>query len=257
MYIIISPAKTFKIPDNTSLKPYVPLTFHEATRILVKQLSQYTVEDLKQLMKMSEALAEVNEARYKAFFNPSQDSYEAIYAFYGEVYKALQVESLDHEAISFMQNHMGILSGLYGLIKPLDRIQAYRLEMGTTLSVGEKKNLYEFWKDDLTKYVLAQLERQKEKGFLVNLASEEYSKVLDLKAISKQYPVIQMSFKEASGENYRVVGMYAKKARGQMLRFICENKIEQVEELKQFSGSGYSWNKALSTEKHLVFTRNK
>ncbi len=255
MYIIISPAKIFKIPENTSHVSYKPLTFHEATTTLVRQLSSYTKDDLKQMMKMSEALAEVNEERYKTFFNPDQASYEAIYFFYGEVYKALKAECLSQEAISFMQNHVGILSGLYGLLKPLDRIQAYRLEMGTNLSVGEKKSLYEFWKNELTNHVLSQLEKQKEKAFLVNLASEEYSKVLDLKAISKEYPVIQISFKETNGEKYKVVGMYAKKARGQMLRFICENKIEGLEELKKFSESGYTWSEALSTKNHLVFIR--
>lgn len=255
MYIIISPAKIFKTPGKMSHIPYKPLTFHKATTTLVNQLSTYTKEELKQIMKISDDLAEVNVQRYKHFLDQDQVGYESIYYFYGEVYKALEVESLNEESIKFMQSHVGILSGLYGLLHPLDPIQAYRLEMGTALSIGEKKSLYEFWKSILTAHVLDELEKQEETPVLINLASEEYSKVLDLKSISKHYPVVQISFKEAYGEKYRVVGMYAKKARGQMLRFICENKLQGVEGLKQFSQSGYTWNKALSTDNHLVFTR--
>lgn len=257
MYIIISPAKIFKTPEKKFEAPYRPLTFHQATTTLVNQLFTYTKEELKQMMKISDDLAEVNRLRYQHFLESNQIGYEAIYYLYGEVYKALEVDSLNQKSIDFMQNHVGILSGLYGLIQPLDVIQAYRLEMGTALKVGEKKNLYEFWKSDLTTHVLNQLEKQKEAPYLINLASEEYSKALDLKTIGKHYPVIQISFKEAYGEKYKVVGMYAKKARGQMLRFICEHQIQDLGGLKQFSVSGYTWNEALSTQDHLVFTRQK
>lgn len=255
MYIIISPAKIFKTMEDVLAAPYKPLTFHEETTRLIHQMSTYTKDELKELMKISEDLAQVNVQRYQHFLESDQLGYAAIYYFYGEVYKALEAESLDIDSIAFMQEHVGILSGLYGLLKPLDLIQAYRLEMGTALKIGEKKNLYEFWKSQLTAHVLTQLAVQKETSCLINLASEEYSKVLDLKAISKQYPVIQISFKEAKGETYKVVGMYAKKARGQMLRFICENQLTSIEGLRQFSELGYTLNEDLSTASHLVFTR--
>lgn len=257
MYIIISPAKIFRVPESKSHVFYKPLTFHEATTTLVNQLKAYTKEELKQIMKISDDLAQINEQRYNQFLNPNQIGYEAIYYFYGEVYKALEVEALKEESIAFIQKHVGILSGLYGLVQPLDIIQAYRLEMGTALRIGDKKNLYEFWKRILTDHVLAELEKQEETRVLINLASEEYSKVLDLKAINKKYPIIQISFKEAYGEKYKVVGMYAKKARGQMLRFIGEQQINTLEALKQFSQSGYSYNERLSSENHFIFTRQQ
>lgn len=254
MYIIISPAKTFSSSQALWQEGAEPLEFHAATKVLINALLKYTQSDLEKLMKISSSIATINEARFRNFFEPQQKGCKAIYAYYGEVYKALKVEELNMKALAFMQEHVGILSALYGLVRPLERIQAYRLEMSTNITIGNNKNLYEFWREVLTDTILKELEAQ-QKGFLVNLASEEYSKVLDLRRISKQYPIIGISFKEANEAGYRTVGMYAKKARGQMLRFICENEIETLEELKCFSENGYSLNKELSTDKELVFTR--
>ena len=254
MYIIISPAKTFRNSEELWQENCEPLNFSTATTVLVEELRKYSSIGLEKLMKISPALAQINEMRFKEFFEVEKKGCRAIYAYYGEVYKAIGVENLNTSTLEFMQEHVGILSALYGVVKPLESIQPYRLEMSTNLQVGECRNLYAFWKETLTSFVLKELKFQKN-SFLINLASEEYSKALDLKEISRHYPIIQISFKEAKENGYRTVGMYAKRGRGQLLRFICENKIETVEEIKRFSEDGYRINEALSTAEHLVFTR--
>lgn len=255
MLIIISPAKTFKVLEADYIKNYEPLEMAMQTDQLVEILKGYEIDELCQLMKMSEELGKVNKARYEQFNGTSALGYEAIRLFHGEAYKGIDIETLDAGSIDFLEEHLIILSGLYGMIRPRDYIQPYRLEMGTKLVTPEGKNLYEFWKEHLTKKVIERLGQSKGDKVLLNLASDEYSKVLQLKKIEKSYPVITISFKEAKDGQYRVVGMYAKKARGKMVRFLSEQKMSTVEEIKGFKEDGYQFNEALSDEKHFVFTR--
>lgn len=256
MLAILSPAKTFSALDEAQLKTYQPLPFHEQSLGLVEILKTYSREELASLMKMSLELADVNEGRNHTFENLSlKQAYEAILYFYGEAFKGVDAVSLSPEALTYMNEHVRILSGLYGVIKPLEVIKPYRLEMGTKLINPKGKDLYSYWKACLTEYFLQALEATSGDKALIGLASEEYSKVLNLKTISKQYPVIQISFKEAKGGQYKVIGMYAKKARGQMIRYIAVNQIDTVEALKAFDEEGYKFNEKLSEPTHFVYTR--
>lgn len=253
MIVILSPAKIFKTYDESNLLDYKALTYQTQTLMLAQKLRNYTVEELEKLMKVSEEIAQLNQRRYQGFGQSQQKGYYAADYFYGEAFKGLDAPSLSEEARGFMQEHVHILSGLYGCIGALDVILPYRLEMGTKFSEDKKDTLYALWKPLLTEYMLKQLEETKGEKVLINLASEEYSKAIDLKKIAKTYPVITMHFKVKKNNQYKVVGMYAKKARGLMARAICEAQIQTVEELKQFSKEGYSYHETLSTPTDFVF----
>lgn len=256
MLAILSPAKTFSMVEEGRLKSYKPLQFHEQTLELMRILQSYSQEELAKLMKMSLDLAKVNEQRNHTFEDTSvMQAYEAILYFYGEAYKGLDAQSLGQEELLYLNDHVRILSGLYGVIRPLECIKPYRLEMGTKLSNPKGKDLYKYWKEHLTKYFLQLLSETSGDKALIQLASEEYSKVLDLKVIQKHYPVIEISFKDYKNGQYKVVGMYAKKARGQMIRYITTKQIDQIDELKAFGEDGYRFNEILSTQNHFIFTR--
>lgn len=253
MIIILSPAKLFKEYDEDRLLEYKPLTYETQTQILAQRLRSYKIEELEKLMKISREIAELNLNRYECFGKNNQKGYYAADYFYGEAYKGLDAPSLSEEARTFMKDHIHILSGLYGCISAQDVILPYRLEMGTKFSEDKKDTLYALWKPLLTEHILRKLEETKGEKVLINLASEEYSKAIDLKKVAKTYPVITMHFKVKKGDQYKVVGMYAKKARGLMARAICEAQIQTVEELKQFSEAGYRYHEALSTPTDFVF----
>lgn len=253
--MILSPAKTFKEEGVSYSLLSQELTFKDKTKELINLLQTYSQEELGQLMKMSEALSEVNVKRFQRFYENVEQAILGIHAFEGEAYKGLDSLSLSDDELAFSANRLLILSGLYGAIKPFDHINPYRLEMATKLSNSKGKDLYAFWKEDLTTYLLEQLKSTTGDQVLINLASNEYSKALDLKRIAKEYPVITIEFKEQKGETFKVVGMYAKRARGMMVRYILKNKIETLEGLKNFSENGYYFNESISDEFKWVFTR--
>ena len=253
MLMIISPAKTFTKEEE--LISYKPLKFHEETQQLIARLQNYSVEDLETQMKMSSALAKVNHQRY-AHFDKFLEGKPAIDYYYGEVFKAIEANTLTDETRQFMQTHLGILSGLYGYVKPLEVIKAYRLEMAFKFSKAKEDQLYTFWKEILTQYVLEELSQVSGEKVLINLASEEYSKVLDLKEIAKVYPVLNVQFKVYKDGKYKAVSMYAKHARGLMVRYICEHQIEEAKDMKAFDLEGYQFEEALSTETDWVFVKN-
>ena len=255
MLMILSPAKTFKEEGVSYSLLSQELIFKDKTKELVSILKNYSQEELGQLMKMSEALSEVNVKRFHRFYEEIEQAMLGIHAFEGEAYKGLDSLSLSEDELAFSDNRLLILSGLYGAIKPFDSINPYRLEMATKLSNSKGKDLYAFWKEDLTVYLLEQLKSSTGDQVLINLASNEYSKALDLKRIAKEYPVITIEFKEQKGETFKVVGMYAKRARGMMVRYILKNKIETLEALKNFSENGYNFNPTISDEFKWVFTR--
>lgn len=258
MLAILSPAKTFSVPEQEQLKVYKPLLFHEATLVLIQKLKSYSQEELAKLMKMSLDLAKVNEVRNHTFENKElKEAYEAILYFHGEAFKGLEAETLSDEALGYIDKNVRILSGLYGVIRPLEPIKPYRLEMGTKLINDKGKDLYAYWKETLTDYFLQALSETSGDKALIQLASEEYSKVLDLKRIRKQYKVIQISFKEHKEGQYKIVGMYAKKARGRMIRYMAEHAIDTIEGLKEFNEEGYVFNEVLSNAEHFVYTREK
>ena len=255
MLMMLSQAKTFKTIELEPLDLSNELIFKNKTKQLVNQLQTYSVSELSTLMKISEALAEVNVTRFAQFYEKNQQGMYAIHAFEGEAYKGLDSLSLNQEALEFSKESLRILSGLYGVLKPFDVMNPYRLEMGLSWSGEHGKDLYQYWKEDLTVHFLNELSETKGDQVLLNLASKEYSKALNLKQIEKTYPVITIEFKEQKGEAFKVVGMYAKRARGQMARYILNHQIHEVEQVKAFNEGGYTFNPDLSTEKTWIFTR--
>lgn len=250
MLLIISPAKTFTKEEN--LMDYKPLEFETITKGLVNRLKNYSIEELSVQMKMSEALAKVNQQRYKAFYNEGKGKM-AIDYYYGEAFKAIDSATLDNVTRQFMDKHLGILSGLYGYVRPLEIIQAYRLEMAFKFSKEKEDQLYSIWKEILTAHVLEELAQTTGDKVLVNLASEEYSKALDLKVIDKAYRVLNIQFKVYKDGKYKAISMYAKHARGLMVRYICEHQIKVVNEIKKFNLEGYEFEQSMSTDNEWVF----
>lgn len=255
MLLILSPAKTFKEEGVERFKLSENLPFEAKTKELMTHLQNYSMTDLCSLMKMSESLGTINETRFQKFYEDKQEALLGIHAFDGEAYKGLDSLTLSQEGITFAKKHLFILSGLYGVIRATDSINPYRLEMGTKLKNSMGKDLYAFWKESLTQYLIEELNQLSEGKALLNLASKEYSKAIDFKKIEKSYPVITIEFKEKKGETYKVVGMYAKRARGEMVRYILEHQIKDVNRLKDYCESLYQFNESLSTDKTWVFTR--
>jgi cytoplasmic iron level regulating protein YaaA (DUF328/UPF0246 family) len=209
-------------------------------------------KQLMELMDISEKLAELNWQRNQDWTLPFslENARQAVFAFDGDVYTGLDVYSLPTEKLSVLQDKLRILSGLYGLLKPLDLMQAYRLEMGTSMAVGTKKNLYEFWKKTITDALNKELENEE---LFINLASNEYFSAVDVKKL--KVPVITPEFKDYKDGKLKMISFFAKKARGLMVRYIIDNNVETLEELKNFNYEGYAFDANLSSENKLVFTR--
>jgi len=248
MKIIISPAK--KLSDKKlPLKDVSKLQFSNEAKYLVKELKNYKVTDIKKLMGLSDNLAQLNYERYQQWDLNSDQVNAAIHMFQGDVYKGLKAEDFTANEIDFSQRNLRILSGLYGLLKPLDLIYPYRLEMGTKLKTQKGKNLYEFWGDKLSKVLISEM---KSTEALVNLASNEYSKVLKLNDFPN--PVITPIFKDYKNGKLKVISFYAKRARGEMCNFIIKNKITNTKNLKMFSNLDYKFSDE-NDKGEILFTR--
>ncbi len=254
MQIIISPAKTLDFESKPKFEDYTTPDFLEDSCQLMDELKQLGPHDLSSLMKISEKLGELNYNRNQSWQTPftPKNSKQCIYAFKGDVYTGLDAESLNKKDIQFAQKHLKVLSGLYGLLKPLDLIQAYRLEMGTRFTNLRGSNLYEFWGNKLTEAINHEFDKN---SVLINLASNEYSKVLKTKNIEAE--IITPIFKDNKNGTYKLISFYAKKARGLMSRFIIENKIKDPDKIKSFSLNGYKFDPALSENNNWVFTRDQ
>jgi len=231
---------------------FTQASFLKESSLLNKKLKDLSKSKLSDLMKISPALADLNYERNQKWHQPFslENSKQAIYAFTGEVFKGIDVNSLAEEKIPLLQSRLRILSGLYGLLKPLDLIQPYRLEMGTKLNVGEVNNLYKFWDSSLADSLNQEMS---EGDLLINLASTEYFKAVPKKVLKN--PMITPVFKEFKSGDYKIVMTYAKRARGLMVRYIIENNINTLEELKGFNTEGYLYTESLSSDSELVFTR--
>ncbi len=254
MQIIISPAKTLDFETKPKLTDYTLPAFLDDSCELMDQLKLLSPADLSNLMKISEKLGELNYERNQSWqvpFTPD-NAKQCIYAFKGDVYTGLEAENLNKKELRFAQKHLKILSGLYGLLKPLDLIQPYRLEMGTRFVNNKGDNLYQFWGDKLTKAINKDLE---ENPVLINLASNEYSKVLNLKSMDAE--IITPVFKDMKNGTYKLISFYAKKARGLMSRFIITNKITDPQRIKEFDLAGYQFNQSLTRGNDWVFTRDE
>lgn len=252
MKIVISPAKSLDLESPLPLAHFSEASFLGEAKEVHQVLKQKSPAELAKLMTISDKLADLNWQRNQEWKTPftTQNARPAIYAFNGEVYTGIDSYSLSEEAMNNLQQRLLILSGLYGLLKPLDLIQPYRLEMGTKMAVGENKNLYEFWKRTITKALNEQLS---EEELFVNLASTEYFSAVDSKAL--KVPVITPEFKDYKDGKLKMISFFAKKARGLMVRYIIDTNAQTFEDLKRFNYEGYQWDAKLSSQTKLVFTR--
>ncbi len=256
MLIVISPAKTLDYESPLATTRHTEPEFLDHSQELINVLLNYSAMDIAELMKVSMKIAELNFDRYSDWQRPftPDNARQAILAFKGDVYDGLDAQSMSVEDFDFAQQHLRMLSGLYGILKPLDLMQPYRLEMGTRLQNPRGKNLYEFWGDIITDRLNAELETQQEKT-LVNLASNEYFKAVKPKNITGR--IVTPHFKDWKNGQYKIISFYAKKARGMMSRYIIDHRLEDSEALKDFDIAGYRYNHELSKENDWVFTRKE
>ena len=254
MLIVLSPAKSLDYKTPVKVKaPTLPEFFSESAK-LIAELKKLSPQEVANLMGLSDQLAALNVGRYRDWSKKFTDenSKPAIYAFNGDVYDGFDVKSLNAKAIDFAQDHVRILSGLYGALRPLDLMQPYRLEMGTSFKNARGKDLYAFWGERVTDSLKCILEKQK-KPVLLNLASEEYFKVLQAKNLN--CPVISPVFQDGKDGKYKIISFYAKRARGLMARYVVENRITDPADLKGFNLDGYKYVASESKPEKPLFRR--
>lgn len=252
MKIVISPAKSLNYEKTVPVTTHTEPQFLKQAATIQNTLKKKKPNQLSELMDISAKLAELNWQRNQDWHLPftAENARQAVYAFDGDVYTGLDVYTLTEDKVSVLQEKLRILSGLYGLLKPLDLMQAYRLEMGTAMPIGKNKNLYEFWKKTITKALNDEL--QKDELFL-NLASNEYFSAIDAKAL--KVPVVTPEFKDYKDGKLKMISFFAKKARGLMVRYIIDTNAETLDDLKGFNYEGYAFDANLSKGNTLVFTR--
>ncbi|MCF6319511.1 MAG: peroxide stress protein YaaA [Proteobacteria bacterium] len=240
-----APTKTHTIPSQLS-----------ESEVLVQQLKELSKADIAELMSISENLSELNYQRYKDFKTPfnRQNAKQALFAFKGDVYSGINTASMNQNDYEYAQQHLMILSGLYGCLKPLDLIQPYRLEMKTKLKSNKADNLYQFWGDSITDELNAALQSQKEK-VIVNLASNEYWKSVKSKNLDGK--IINVAFKENKDGKIRIIAIFAKKARGMMADFLIRNRVETIEGIKGFDYADYKYDESVSKDDLFVFSRKQ
>ncbi|MGB0467839.1 MAG: peroxide stress protein YaaA [Pontibacterium sp.] len=253
MLIVISPAKTLDYETTPVTNIYSQPVFLDHSAALIEQLKTLAVQDVAELMKLSDKLASLNVARYESWQPPfdTQNAKQALLAFKGDVYAGMDAETFSEDDFKFAQAHLRILSGLYGLLKPLDLIQPYRLEMGTKLDNSRGKDLYQFWGTIITEALNQELAGEQ---VLINLASNEYFKATKAKNLSGR--IITPVFKDWKNGQYKIISFYAKKARGLMSRYIIQNRLEVPEQLKAFDLEGYRFAPNMSEGDTWTFIRD-
>lgn len=252
MILVISPAKSLDFESKLPTTLHTEAQFLQYSDRIHKLLKKKSAKSLSKLMSISEALGQLNYERNQSWQLPftTETARPAMYAFSGEVYRGLDAYTIPNEHIERTQNTIRIISGLYGLLKPLDLIQPYRLEMGTKFPIGKNKNLYEFWQKTITKALNDEL---KSDTLFLNLASNEYFKAIDTKAL--KVPVITAHFKDFKNGEYKMIMTFAKQARGLMARYVINTNAQTVEDVKGFNYEGYQFSEPMSTETELVFIR--
>jgi len=252
MKLVLSPAKSLdyesELPTTRATTPY----FMDEVEKINNQLKKKSRKQLSNMMSISDSLADLNYERNQEFTLPfnKENARPAIYAFSGDVYRGFDAYSLENSKIDTLQSTVRILSGLYGLLKPLDLIQPYRLEMGTKFSVGKHKDLYAFWRKEITDKLNHELQNDE---IFVNLASNEYFNAINTKTL--KVPVLKVKFQELKDGDYKTIAIYSKLARGLMARYIVENDLQTKDDLKAFDLDNYRFTEKLSSENELVFTR--
>ncbi|HBW83687.1 MAG TPA: peroxide stress protein YaaA [Gammaproteobacteria bacterium] len=258
MLLVVSPAKSLDFENKAKTRKFSQPEFLKESRALIKDLRKLKPDDLSELMNISSKLADENHQRFANWHTPFDldNAKQAIFAFRGDVYLGLQAEEFSTADLNFAQDHLRILSGLYGILRPLDLMQAYRLEMGRKFRSNGNLNLYEFWGDKLTKKLNEELESSAATtNTLVNLASNEYFNSIDEKLLNAE--VITPVFKDWSNGKYRIVSFFAKKARGQMTAHIIKNRLKTPESLTEFATEGYRFDQEESSGGTLVFKRKQ
>ncbi|WP_271765192.1 peroxide stress protein YaaA [Aquimarina algiphila] len=253
MKIVVSPAKSLDFETALPTKKHSSPVFLPEAEKLNGVLKKKSPKKLSELMSISDKLAQLNWQRNQEWSLPFtvENARPAIYAFSGDVYTGLDAYTLSEEKLNLLQDQLRILSGLYGILKPLDLMQPYRLEMGTKLKIGRKNNLYEFWKKTVTQQINEELQ---EDELFINLASNEYFSAVDTKAL--KVPVITPQFKDWKGDKLKMISFFAKKARGMMVRYIIDTNAKTIEDLKGFNYEGYGFSEEYTTKPNeLVFVR--
>ncbi|XOZ33856.1 peroxide stress protein YaaA [Halomonadaceae bacterium KBTZ08] len=253
MLMVVSPAKKLdydsKLPTSSHSQPQ----FLEHSRELIDDLKELEPHQVSNLMSISQQLGELNAQRYQQWHTPftPDNARPAVLAFKGDVYEGMAPDRFTENDFDFAQHHLRILSGLYGVLRPLDLMQPYRLEMGTKFPNARGKDLYAFWKQPITDYLKQELEQ--DDGVLINLASNEYFKAVDHKQLGAR--IITPQFKDWKNGQYKMISFYAKKARGMMAAYIIRNRLTNPEQVKNFDTDGYAFNEELSSGDNWVFTR--
>ena len=256
MLLLISPAKTLDFETPAPTAEFTQADFLKQSKQLISELRALAPHEISTLMSISDKLGVLNFDRFASWKTPFKPSNakQALFAFQGDVYTGMQAETFSADDIQFAQQHLRILSGLYGVLRPLDLIQAYRLEMGTRFANSIGKNLYEFWGDAITKTLNKQL-KQLNSSVVINLASNEYFSAVQPKLLNGT--LITPIFKDKKNGQYKIISFFAKKARGMMSAHIIQNRILKPEAIKKFDVAGYSFNAEMSTEKEWIFTREE
>lgn len=252
MKILLSPAKLMSLETTSTWTKNTTPKFLDQAQVVMDELKQLSPDKLSKLMKISKDLAEMNLERNHIWNTKpkANQSLNAALAFKGEVYRGLDAETLSDDEMNYLNEHLFILSGLYGILKPSDKVMLYRLEMGSKLDVKDSKNLYGFWKETLTDYINSQT---KKSDFILNLASNEYAKVLDVKKLKAKK--IDVEFYDFKDGELKQIMVYFKQARGAMTRYCATKKVETLDEVKLFQENGYSFDEKSSTDEKLVFIR--
>ena len=252
MKIVVSPAKSLNFESPLPIQNYTESLFLKDAETIQKTLKKKKPKQLMELMDISEKLADLNWERNQNWSLPftPENARPAVFAFDGDVYTGLDAYTIPTDKFPLLEDKLRILSGLYGILKPLDLMQPYRLEMGTSLPIGTKKNLYEFWKKKVTASLNSELQKDE---LFINLASNEYFSAVDTKTL--KVPVITPEFKDYKDGKLKMISFFAKKARGLMVRYIIDTNAETIEDLKQFNYDGYAFDANLSKGTTLVFTR--
>lgn len=250
MLAVISPSKTQDFTPS-DIATFTNTRQMPQTQTLVKIMAKYTQDEIGTLMSISEKLSILNFERFQTFKTPFTlaNAKQALLAFKGDVYNGIDAPSLDIQDLAFAQTSLRMLSGLYGVVRPLDLIAPYRLEMGTRLATDKGKNLYEFWGSGISKVL-----NEDESEIIINLASNEYFKGIDKKSLNAK--IINIVFKELKNKHYKIIGIYAKRARGLMVNYMVKNRITSPEDLKGFDTEGYTFKADMSDNVTWVFTRD-
>ncbi|MDP3650588.1 MAG: peroxide stress protein YaaA [Rhodoferax sp.] len=254
MLFLLSPAKSLDYETPVAPHPHTAPLFVPQSKVLIEVLRSYSPQQIAELMSLSDKLSGLNVARYAAWSTKAtpKNARPAVLAFNGDVYGGLDARSLGADTMAWVQDHLCLLSGLYGVLRPLDLMQPYRLEMGTRLATPQGANLYQFWGTQIAEYLNTRL-RADISPVVINLASQEYFKAVDTRALKAR--VVECVFQEYKGGQYKIISFMAKRARGLMARFAATHQLVQPEQLRAFDAEGYAWDAGQSTPQRMVFRR--